>query len=515
MCAASGTSVSPTSSRSSPSDRVPVAGPVTLVVALVAGISVGDRLGPGSAWLALVVGVLTALAAFALRGRAGVAVGAAAMLLLGTAVTQRAHDGLVHSPLAAAIAARDRAAIAGTLVEDPDGTRFTARVLVRVDEVTVDAAGQTVPAGGRTVLVTAGGDAGPRLRLLSAGDRVELRGWLAPLAGYDARLRWRHAVGRFDATELVSFAGPRSPLLRAANGLREIVLRGGDHLPATERAVVAGFLLGDTRGLTTEMGERFRAAGLTHLLVVSGANVAFVLVLAGPVLRRFGIRGRLAGGVAVLVLFGTMTRWEPSVLRACAMAACSMTALHLGRPTAGLRVLALAVIALLLADPFLVHSVGFLLSCGASGGIALVAAPLSGRLPGPRWVRDGLGVTLAAQIGVAPVILPIFGALPVAALPANLVAVPLAGPLTIWGLTAGVIGGVAGRWSPGIAASLQFPTLLLVRAVLAVAGLAARLPFEVDGRTAVGLVALVAIGAAAGRARPPRRVERDDHVPTR
>ena len=160
---------------------------------------------------------------------------------------------------------------------------------------------------------------------------------------------------------------------------------------------------------------------------MTGSNVAFVLVLAGPVLRRFGLGGRLVGGLAVLVVFGTMTRWEPSVLRACAMAACSMTALHLGRPNAGLRVLALAVLGLLLADPFLVHSVAFLLSCGATAGIAVLAAPLSERLRGPRWIREGLGVTLASQIGVAPVLLPVFGALPAAALPANLVAVPLAG----------------------------------------------------------------------------------------
>jgi competence protein ComEC len=194
------------------------------------------------------------------------------------------------------------------------------------------------------------------------------------------------------------------------------------------------------------------------------------------------------------------------------MAACAMTALYLGRPTSGLRVLALAVIGLLLADPFLVHSVGFLLSCGASGGIALMAANLSARLRGPRWVRDGLGVTLAAQIGVAPVILPIFGTLPAAALPANLVAVPLAGPLTVWGLTAGVAGGIVGRWSATVAEWLQFPTLVLVRAVLAVASLAARIPLQVDGRTAFALVGLVATGAAAGRARAARRVER--HVRT-
>ena len=72
--------------------------------------------------------------------------------------------------------------------------------------------------------------------------------------------------------------------------------RGGSHLPATERALVAGFLLGDTRALPTEVEEEFRAAGLTHLLAVSGANVAFVLALVAPVLRRLALRTRLVGG---------------------------------------------------------------------------------------------------------------------------------------------------------------------------------------------------------------------------
>ena len=94
-------------------------------------------------------------------------------------------------------------------------------------------------------------------------------------------------------------------------------------------------------------------------MAVSGENVAFVLILAGPLLRRLPRFGRLAAGIVVLVVFGTMTRWEPSVLRACAMAACSLLALSLGRPTAGLRALALAAIVLLLADPIILHTVFF------------------------------------------------------------------------------------------------------------------------------------------------------------
>ena len=213
--------------------------------------------------------------------------------------------------------------------------------------------------GGRRLLVVASGDAGARLRLLSAGDRVSLSGRLAPLEGFDSSWRWRHAVAQLHATDVLAFSAPGSPLARIANSTRALVLAGADRLAPADRALLAGFLLGDTRGIPSIVRDHFRASGLTHLLAVSGENVAFVLALFAPVLRRLGLRGRLIGGVAILVLFGTMTRWEPSVLRAITMAGLALLAGYLGRPTAGLRALALAVLVLLAADPFLVHSVGF------------------------------------------------------------------------------------------------------------------------------------------------------------
>ena len=140
---------------------------------------------------------------------------------------------------------------------------------------------------------------------------------------------------------------------------------------------------------------------------------------------------------AVLVVFGTMTRWEPSVTRAIVMTSIALLAGVLGRPTSALRALLLAATLLLLIDPFLLHSVGFALSCTASLGIALWSRPITEWLWGPQWIREVLGVTAAAQIGVAPVLIPVFGSVPLVALPANLVAVPLAAPLTMWGIVAG------------------------------------------------------------------------------
>src|SRR4029453_14358924 len=131
----------------------------------------------------------------------------------------------------------------------------------------------------------------------------------------------------------------RAPLDRVANELRAFVLAGSQHLAPADRALLAGFLLGDTRGVPQELTDQFRAAGLTHLTAVSGENVVVVMALFAPLLRRSGLRGRVVLALVVLVCFGTMTRWEPSVLRAIAMATVALLAGALGRPTTGLRVL--------------------------------------------------------------------------------------------------------------------------------------------------------------------------------
>ena len=230
---------------------------------------------------------------------------------------------------------------------------------------------------------------------------------------------------------------------------------------------------------------------------LSGQNVAFVLALLGPFLGRLRLGGRLAGGLAVLVLFGILTRWEPSVLRAVAMAGLTLLSAAMGRPATSLRILSLAVTGLVLVDPLLVHSLGFLLSVGACAGIALLSIPLTARLPGPRPVAAALGVTLAAQVGVTPVLLPVFGGLPVAALPANLLGAPVAGPLMMWGMSAGLVAGWAGD---AVARLVHLPTDLMIRWVAGVAQWGAHLPLgQLRSGHVAGLTVALAVGVLASR----------------
>jgi competence protein ComEC len=397
-------------------------------------------------------------------------------LLLASSMSARAWAGL-RPP-----AAREWAGVV-TLVGDPEDAYGALRVDVRV--------------GRRRMEAWARGEAAGRLRDRLTGERVSLTGRIAPLSD-DARRRLavRHVSARLDVDRVGRWA-PGDPLSRLANGLRRTLLAGVASLPSDRRGLFAGFVLGDNREQGAETVDDFRASGLAHLLVVSGQNVAFVLALAAPLLRRLPIGGRAAGGAFVLVGFGFVTRWEPSVLRAEAMAAITLLAGTLARPVSGVRVLALAISALLLVDPILVRSVSFLLSVGACAGIARFAAPIASALPGPRPLASALGVTLAAQLGVAPVLVPVFGGLPVAALPANLLAVPAAGPVMMWGLAAGLPAGLLGGTVARVA---HLPTGALIAWVARVARLSARMPL---GELRLLHVALLATAAAFVTA--PRR----------
>ncbi|HUP70287.1 MAG TPA: ComEC/Rec2 family competence protein [Acidimicrobiales bacterium] len=424
-------------------------------------------------WLGAVIGV----AALVRRHPALLCIGAA---LLASSLSERSWSGL-HPPEPGR-----RVESRATLVTDPveiDGAvKVELRLLDGVD-------------GGRRVEAWARQRPAGELRPRLAGERVTVVGRLSPVTGRrQAHLARRHIAARLNLSEVGEWS-PGGRLARLANDLRRTLLRGASSLSEDHRALFTGFVLGDDRDQSPGTVDDFRAAGLTHLLAVSGQNVAFVLALAAPLLRWLGLRGRLLAGLCLLVGFGVLTRWEPSVLRAEAMAAVAMVAATLGRPASTLRVLALATTALLLVDPLLVGSAGFLLSCGACAGIALFAGPLAAkRVPLP------LAVTMAAQIGVTPVLLPVFGGLPVASLPANLLAVPAAGPVMVWGLAGGLPAGLVGE---PFASLVHLPTRLLVGWIAGVARWAADLPLgQLGVPHVIALVVLTALYALARSAGP-------------
>lgn len=272
-----------------------------------------------------------------------------------------------------------------------------------------------------------------------AGEYVWVSGRRTALGTGARRAAVRHVVGRFTATAVGDVVGG-SRLSQASNRLRRLLRAVAEAtMNRGDAALFTGLVIGDDSRQQAQVVDEFRGSGLSHLTAVSGQNVAFVLAAMLPLLRRLRPWWRWAATIGVVLWFMALTRFEPSVLRAGVMAILAATAFVRGRQASPLRLLALAVLVLVGGDPLLVWSVGFWLSVGATAGVCVVGPWLYSRLPGPRWVRAPAALTLGAQLGVMLPSVAVFHRLPIVALPANLLAAPVAGFVMLYGLPAALV----------------------------------------------------------------------------
>lgn len=317
------------------------------------------------------------------------------------------------------------------LAADPEPVQGGVRVQADID--------------GRRYVLRAWGSPAGWLRNRLMGETVTLTANLRPLEDAPDWLLSQRLSGRGTVTSVVAF-DVGQPHTRLANSIRRTIESGASSLDRDERALFAGLVYGDDRQQSALVADNFLAAGLTHLLAVSGQNVAFALAIAGPVLRRLAYRQRFVFVLGILVLFATVTRFEPSVIRASVMTAVAAVGALVGSEVSSKRVLGLAIVALIIVDPLIVHRVAFQLSVAASAGILFWSGRVARSIPGPRWLAEAVAITSTAQLAVAPLLLWRFDGLPVASLPANVLAGPVAGPIMMWGLTAGLLAGLVPAW---------------------------------------------------------------------
>lgn len=283
---------------------------------------------------------------------------------------------------------------------------------------------------------------------LQAGQRVTVDGRVSKLAGKTAaHLRRKHVAGVLHVKS-IELVPKQNAAFLVANKIRAHLQRGSELIH--QGPLLLGLTIGDDRYVDQQTRDNFRDSGVAHLTAVSGANVAFVLALFAPFITRFALRGRFLMSLIVLVMFGLVTRFEPSVIRAEAMAAAVLFGNFIGRPVTSFRALCIGVTGALLVDPFLVGSVGFLLSASACFGMATIGGWLSHKIPGPRLLSNAIGYTAGAQLGVLPVLVPVFGWPSVVAPAVNLLAAPLAAVILVTGIPAMAIGAFtgapAGEW---------------------------------------------------------------------
>ncbi|MCT4352732.1 ComEC/Rec2 family competence protein [Streptomyces sp. Je 1-79] len=352
-----------------------------------------------------------------------------------------------------------RARVEVTVTSDPRLTRPRIRgdrtapvsVVLDAEAIRIEAAGGTVHRTRTPVLVIvpAGEAQGEWLRLLPS-TRLQITGRLAPPIRPDDRFA---AVLRAGGAGPPRITGPPSTVQRTAGELRAGLRRATEDLGADARALLPGLVVGDTSRIEPELSDAFAATDLSHLLAVSGSNLTVVLLLLvgrpgtamraerGGLAPRLGIPLRstaLLGGGLTLA-FVIVCRPDPSVLRAAACGAVALLAIGTGRRRSLIPALAAAVLTLVLYDPWLARSYGFLLSVLATGALLTIAPRWSDALRRrgvPGRLAEALAAALAAQAVCAPVVAVFAARVSLVAIPSNLFAELAVAPATVLGFAA-------------------------------------------------------------------------------
>ncbi len=479
---------------------------------------------PTPAWLAggVVAASVAALASGALAGAAmvaGVAGAAACVLELGRRPKQSA--ALAAAALGAALIVARLAVGLVVVGHGADGPPVlpagTGSWQASVESAHV-AKGQqiaTIHLADPPLLCSAQFPAYPRL---IAGDAVTWSGRIRPLADsdYDRYLAAQGIGAQCEATNLTVVSHDDSP----AGHLEAVRQASGDALqlvlPEPGGGLAAAILIGLRDRVDRDLAAAFTTAGVSHVVAISGWNIAIVAAMVAAVLRKRLSRRRCALATIVsIVAYTLFAGASPSVLRAALMAGVALLAVESGRGSRAMVGLGWAATIMIVAEPATVGDAGFQLSAAATAGLVAWANPLTQWLGRhaprlPAVLRESLGISLAAQAATLPIALLDFGRLAIIAPAANLVVVPLVPPVMAAGTVAFGAGWLATVGAPAwVTGPIAMPAALLlavlieaVRVFAAIPGANQTLPFPGNVLAAAGSVGLlVAMHRALKRAR--------------
>lgn len=370
-------------------------------------------------------------------------VASASMVVVAALASCAAYVVTVSEPALQAMGAR--VTLEASVVGDYRMRAGTGEPLldVRAHAMSVRTAYDAVEVGAPVILRTRPEDAPP------IGAVVEVTGSLRegdPLRGFAAMVDVQ-AIG------IIEEPGPLGAMANSVRGSLRTALDGA---PPRAAALVEGLAVGDETAQPPELEEQMRVAGLSHLTAVSGGNTSIVVgaVLLVATLIGLGLYARVALAGVALLAFVVIVGPQPSVLRASVMAIVALIAIITGSRRTGVHALAFAIVVLIVLSPALAASWSFALSVAATGGLVLLAAPLVVRWGGARptdyrgrirrAVVGALALTIGAQIATLPLIAAFGDGLSLVAVPANLLAAPAVGPVTVLGL----LSAVAGTFAP-------------------------------------------------------------------
>jgi competence protein ComEC len=336
----------------------------------------------------------------------------------------------------------------GVVVGEPDEREQYTNLRVRAEQLTLpDGTRRTVEG---LALVKA--ERYPERRY---GDRVQVEGLLETppvLEGFS----YRDYLARQGIHSLIRRAQVTLLAEKQANPLLYYLLVFKRHaqstiagiLPEPQAALLTGILLGVETGIPADLQDDFAATGTSHIVAISGFNIAIISgVFAGLARRLFGQRRAVWIAIAGVAAYAVFVGVSAAVVRAALMGILYLWGRHLGRASFAPVSLAVAALAMTALNPYTLWDVGFQLSFAATLGLVLYAGPLergferalarmasaerAQRIAG--LLNEAVIVSLAAQITTLPIILYHFGRLSLVTLVTNFLILPAQPGVMVWG----------------------------------------------------------------------------------
>lgn len=248
---------------------------------------------------------------------------------------------------------------------------------------------------------------------------------------YGERARWDGQASQENRTGLDQgrFLGVSRALRRFRQNLGERLDRCGE---PEDAGILKAVLLGDRSSLDSEAYSLYQKNGISHLLAISGLHMSIIGMGLWRLLRRVGCTRGSSSVIAgsILILYGTMTGFSPSVFRAAFMLLLSFLADWLGRTYDLISALAAAAFVLLMKEPWLLTQAAFQLSFLAVGGIAFMGQPLinSASFKGTGNLFKAFLMSLSVQLSTIPAILYHSFEIPPYGILLNLLVIP---PMTV------------------------------------------------------------------------------------
>ena len=461
-------------------------------------------------WLLLAVGgLLTAV--FLRRHRSFSWGGACVMILALAALRYGTAVPTIDETHIAFYNGTRNVTITGLVVDEPDVRDRFVNLRVAVDSIQVSG-GARLPMQGVMQVQTY------RFPVINYGSRLRVTGILeTPPEGETFSYRTylaRQGIHSLMSLPNVTILGENggNPLYQAIFSFKSRAQATiAQLIPDPQAALLTGILLGNDNGLPPELDEAFRLTGMTHIIAISGFNIAILVAilvrLAEPFLSR---RGAVIFALVGISLYTVLVGADASVVRAALMGSIYLiTSRWLGRPNFAYASLLLAGFVMTAIRPFTLWDVGFQLSFAATLSLMLYADPLT------QWVRRGLqrwltsdwveqvmGVlseavilTIAAQILTLPLMVGYFGQLSLISLLANALILPVQPAVMIWGglaTLAGLVMPILGQLFAWVAWLFLGYTIWMVRLFAAVPGAAIPLTVSTAGVIATyGVLALL------------------------